>query len=367
MGQSQWEEVDVKPAGPAGGYNFGWSCYEGNHFTGDYYNYFDNSTCLPASAYDAAAFEYTHSTGDCSITGGFVYRSPSYLDLPGNYFYSDYCRPSIRTLSGSIGNFTPTEVLPQSQFAAPSTFGENVIGDLYVANMNAGTVHRINGTNPRPTSAIVKKAATAPAIDGVVDPVWANANEYSMNNNVVRGSGVWFHKDLWSTFRALYDQTNLYVLVEVQDDLLVTDSTAWYDDDDIEIMIDGDRSGGNTYDGNNDFEFGYRWNDPEHHCGRELGARAGRLAVCPGVDWHRLSRGDPAAAGRDGHRAHQRLQLRPGRARQRRRRRRAARPQADLAWDHGRRLALSQRALGGDARRRRGRRVRACRARTSCS
>ena len=39
----------------AGGYNFGWSCYEGNHFTGDYYTYFDNSTCLPANAYDAAA------------------------------------------------------------------------------------------------------------------------------------------------------------------------------------------------------------------------------------------------------------------------------------------------------------------------
>ena len=46
-----------------------------------------------------------------------------------------------------------------------------------------------------------------------------------MNNNVVLGSGVWFHKDLWSTFRVLYDQTNLYVLVEVQDDILVTDST----------------------------------------------------------------------------------------------------------------------------------------------
>ena len=225
--------------------------------------------------------------------------------------------------------------------------------------MNGGTVHRINGTNPRPTSAIVKKAATAPAIDGVVDPVWANANEYSMNNNVVRGSGVWFHKDLWSTFRALYDQTNLYVLVEVQDDLLVTDSTALVR---RRRHRDHDRRRPQRRQH-------LRWQQrlrvwlplerSEHHCGRELGARAGRLAVCPGVDWHRLSRGDPAAAGRDGHRAHQRLQLRPGCARQRRRRRRAARSQADLAWDHGRRLALSQRALGGDARRRRGRRVRA--------
>lgn len=262
VGQSQWEEVNTKPSTPAGGYNFGWSCYEGNHFTGDYYTYFDNGTCEPAAAYDSATFEYSHATGDCSITGGFVYRSPSDLDLPGSYFYSDFCQPSIRTLSGNPGNLTSTEVLPASQFASPATFGENAIGDMFIANLNAGTVHRIDGTNPRPTSAIVKQAVTPPVIDGLIDPVWANANRYSMNNHVVRGSGVWFHQDLWSTYRALYDQDNLYFLIEVQDDVLVTDSAAWYDDDDVEIMIDGDRSGGNSYDGNNDFEFGFRWNDP---------------------------------------------------------------------------------------------------------
>ena len=67
--------------------------------------------------------------------------------------------------------------------------------------------------------------------------------------------------DLSASFRALYDDTNLYVLVDVTDDSLVNDSLHWYDDDCVEIMIDGDYSRGASYDGVNDFELGFRWND----------------------------------------------------------------------------------------------------------
>ena len=44
------------------------------------------------------------------------------LDLPGAYFYSDYCRPSIRTLTGSPDNLAETTVLPTGSIASAEKF-----------------------------------------------------------------------------------------------------------------------------------------------------------------------------------------------------------------------------------------------------
>lgn len=262
VGQSQWEEVNYVAPDVVGGLNYGWSCFEGTHAASEYYNFYDYSQCQPASAYDEPAYALTHATSDCSITGGYVYRGVAYTDLPGAYFFSDYCRPSIRTLTGNPGALAETTVLPAGSIASPSTFGEDVMGELYVASLSAGTVSKIVGATPRPTTAVVRKSAAAPAIDGVVDALWADANQYTMNNNLVRGTGPLFHKDLWTTWRILYDDANLYVLVESRDETLVKDGPNWYDDDIVEIMIDGDHSRGSNYDGVNDFELGFRWNDP---------------------------------------------------------------------------------------------------------
>ena len=74
VGQSEWEEVNRFAAGTVGGLNYGWSCREGTHAASEYYNFYDYTLCQPASAYDEPAYELSHSTSDCSITGGFVYR-----------------------------------------------------------------------------------------------------------------------------------------------------------------------------------------------------------------------------------------------------------------------------------------------------
>lgn len=50
--------------------------------------------------------------------------------------------------------------------------------------------------------------------------------------------------------------------MNVTDDRLVNDSSFWYNDDSVEIMIDGDYGRGASYDGINDFQLGFRWNDP---------------------------------------------------------------------------------------------------------
>lgn len=49
------------------------------------------------------------------------------------------------------------------------------------------------------------------------------------------------------TIYALYDENNLYVAVDVTDDIVVCDGPVPYLDDDAEIMIDGDRQPGDAH------------------------------------------------------------------------------------------------------------------------
>ena len=90
--------------------------------------------------------EYAHddvSGFPCSgsITGGYVYRGDQYPDMYGKYFYTDFCTGVIRTtywdgsawVTAVLGNFTPF---------AYSTFGEDIDGELYLADQTSGNIYR---------------------------------------------------------------------------------------------------------------------------------------------------------------------------------------------------------------------------------
>jgi hypothetical protein len=46
---------------------------------------------------------FSHAKGNCSITGGYVYRGRSARKLRGRYVYADFCRGQIRSLVASTG------------------------------------------------------------------------------------------------------------------------------------------------------------------------------------------------------------------------------------------------------------------------
>jgi glucose/arabinose dehydrogenase len=127
VGQSAREEVD---APILSGGNYGWRVYEGTQCTNS-----DPALCNPAN-YLPPIFEYAHSGGRCSITGGYVYRGSQGTLPSGTYVYGDYCSGEIFTWDGSQQN-----VLLSTGMNI-SSFGEDESGELYVVNLG-GSVSRL--------------------------------------------------------------------------------------------------------------------------------------------------------------------------------------------------------------------------------
>ena len=134
VGQDAYEEVDYQPAGSPGGENYGWNLMEGMHCY--------QSGCSQQGL-TLPVFEYSHAEG-CSVTGGFVYRGRFSPGMRGLYFYGDYCSGRIWGLERQGAQWV-NRLLLSSGFGI-TTFGEDESGELYVANANNGSVHRISGS-----------------------------------------------------------------------------------------------------------------------------------------------------------------------------------------------------------------------------
>jgi hypothetical protein len=86
----------------------------------------------------------------------------------------------------------------------------------------------------------IPETAVAPAIDGAIDALWSSVDFRDINNTT---SGA-MDNTFAAEFKAVWDATNLYLLVEVQDDVLKTDNKpsgfAQDQNDYIDIYLDTD-------------------------------------------------------------------------------------------------------------------------------
>jgi hypothetical protein len=140
VGQNAWEEIDLEPAASAGGANYGWRCYEGNHP-------FNTTGCGAPEDYQFPILEYSHGQG-CSVTGGYRYRGAAFPNLVGYYLYADYCTGTVWGATAGGSAWTSTPLL--SSFLNVSSFGEDEAGELYIADRvgGSGAVYRIIDTSP---------------------------------------------------------------------------------------------------------------------------------------------------------------------------------------------------------------------------
>jgi glucose/arabinose dehydrogenase len=155
VGQDDREEIDFQPAASTGGENYGWRLREGDIATptpigapvggpppADHvppvYTYTQPDTVVPpASPTEFAGYV---------VTGGYVYRGPD-PSLQGKYFFLDagsahYWMANSNPF-GPVTNIDSAMIRDIGLGAFPVSFGEDAVGNLYIAYMASGEVYRI--------------------------------------------------------------------------------------------------------------------------------------------------------------------------------------------------------------------------------
>jgi glucose/arabinose dehydrogenase len=146
VGQGSREEVNWEPRGTPGGRNYGWKMMEGSTCgSGGTSGCPTGTPACNSPVLTAPAFEYPHSGGDCSITGGYVYRGRLFLRLIRTYFYGDYCSGKIWG-SRFSSSFFDTRLF-SARAPGVTTFGEDATGEIYLAT-EGGLLARIVDANP---------------------------------------------------------------------------------------------------------------------------------------------------------------------------------------------------------------------------
>jgi glucose/arabinose dehydrogenase len=136
VGQNAIEEIDVISTADAGA-NLGWSLMEGD-------------TCFRARDCDQAGLvlpvhQYTHDSGGCSITGGYVYRGKAIPALTGQYVFSDLCDGRVRSFAYADGRAGPlTDWSGQlGLIGGITSFGLDSSGELYITTYDGNVLQLV--------------------------------------------------------------------------------------------------------------------------------------------------------------------------------------------------------------------------------
>ncbi|HEX5626223.1 MAG TPA: PQQ-dependent sugar dehydrogenase [Saprospiraceae bacterium] len=179
VGQGQWEEIDYDSFGSPAGRNFGWRCYEGKAD-------FNTSGCNAKASYTFPLHDYLsdENVNGCSVTGGYVYRGDRHPSLYGKYIYGDYCSGKIWMIQRAPDNSYTNRLVYDFTNSALVSFGEDLAGNLYFADVSSGSIYKIGDT----CRFNFKVLAT--------DPVCAGANDGSAMTDLADPLQAKF---LWST------------------------------------------------------------------------------------------------------------------------------------------------------------------------
>jgi glucose/arabinose dehydrogenase len=133
VGQDSWEETDFIEYGTDPGLNFGWRKYEGNHLYHD--------QVIDESRLRWPFVEYSHSGGNCSITGGYLYRGPI-SSLNRYYLYADYCSDNIwrRKIGG-----TPEKMAISGTVSSIVSFAEGNHGGVFIISIGGSIYYLATG------------------------------------------------------------------------------------------------------------------------------------------------------------------------------------------------------------------------------
>lgn len=199
VGQGNLEEIDIVTKGG----NYGWPIMEGSQC-------YQGTTCN-RSGLQLPVTEYTHDGGDCSVTGGFVYRGAQSAVLSGRYLYGDFCTGRLRsTLLDETQHYVTKELLLSGMNI--SGFGEDSQGEIYALNYSGSrgaNIYRVVSDGAGATSTIPEKLSDTGCYESTA--------QKTMSKGVVPYLGK---AALWSDGA---DKSRLFAIpknrkIEVQDD-----------------------------------------------------------------------------------------------------------------------------------------------------
>ena len=195
VGQGAREEIDFLPASSSGGENYGWRLREGMIATpsGGVGGTRPPGNVDPVYDYDRDADAF----GGTVVTGGYVYRGPDPA-LQGNYFFLD-SRSSAATSDDNYWTFDPANpygtvqnidslLIPDVGAPMfPVSFGEDELGNLYIAYLVSGDVYRIQTSlPPAPVLGIQRNAAT-----NIVLSWSTNFTGFTLEANTNLNTSIW--------------------------------------------------------------------------------------------------------------------------------------------------------------------------------
>jgi xyloglucan-specific exo-beta-1,4-glucanase len=208
----------------------------------------DNGTGLTATA----ATRINSTTLRLTLSGNLSVSSNITLDYllwngyytPGSLITDNYhliAKPAY--VVTAINTYYPNLKMPLRKLERPLTIGITDNGSL---DDQTGTQAQSG-----------QIAAGTATIDGTVETAWNSATSYALGKTTGTISSS---SDCSATWQGLWDATNLYVLVSVTDDAKINDSVNAYDDDSVEVYVDGGNNKTSTYD-SNDRQLIYGWGD----------------------------------------------------------------------------------------------------------
>ncbi len=139
VGQGEWEEINHLPAndGLGKGANFGWNRREGAHPYSDG----PDPAAEPGDMIDPV-FDYAHSDGRCSVTGGVVVRdSPGLADLDGVYLWADLCEGVLHGLQPADSGVTDLDL--GAEVPGITSFGTAADGEVYAVSVDQNQLWRL--------------------------------------------------------------------------------------------------------------------------------------------------------------------------------------------------------------------------------
>jgi glucose/arabinose dehydrogenase len=195
VGQGAREEIDLLPASSAGGENYGWRLREGMIATPS-----GGVGGLPPPGNVEPVYDYNRDAdpfGGTVVTGGYVYRGPDPA-LQGKYFFLD-SRSSASAADDNYWMFDPADpygtVQNVDNLLAPDegspmypvSFGEDEMGNLYIAYLISGDVYRIQTTvAPAPLLHVQRNTDT-----NVVLSWGTNFTGFTLETSTNLSMGVW--------------------------------------------------------------------------------------------------------------------------------------------------------------------------------